>query len=136
MAGEILIRKLSLSGWTFDTDWTDPANTPPDNARRLRFTSPTVQFALVGKDGTGGAALDVDVGTLTVDAWLGVEVGTQVRREASLVEATGSELSSRIRIISTDVIPGTIGRLNIKNLTNVGALPALWIYLLHGARPL
>jgi hypothetical protein len=61
MAGEILIRRISLAGWTFDTDWT--------------------------------------------------------------------------KIISTDVTPGAYGRFNIVNLTNVGALPALWIYLISGARP-
>jgi hypothetical protein len=135
MAGEILIRKCSLAGWTFDTDWTDPANAPPDNARRLKFTRSTVQFALLGKDGTGDAALDVDVGTLTVNAWLGIQVGTQVRRGATIVEAIGSELKSRIHVVSRDVIPGTFGWLNIANLTNVGGLPALWIYLLGGARP-
>jgi hypothetical protein len=121
MASGLLIRRLNLTGWTFDAAWTDPANVPPMGARRLKFTMPTVQFALVGKDGTGGAALDVDVGTLTVNAWLGMKVGTQVRRGATIVEATGSELSSRIHIISNDAIPGTFGWLNIANLLAVGS---------------
>jgi len=135
MASETLIRRISLSGWTFDTDWTDPANPPPDSSPRLRFTNSTVQFALVGKDGLGDGAANVDVGTLTVDAWLGLETGGQMRRGATIAEATGEELSGRVHLVSNDAIPGTIGRLNIANLTNVGALPALWVYLLGGARP-
>lgn len=135
MASEIPIRRIILAGWAFDTDWTDPANPPPDNSPRLRFTSSTVQFALVGKDGLGDGAANVDVGMLTVDAWLGIETGGQMRRGASLAEATGKELSGRVHLVSNDAIPGTTGRLNIAKLNKVGGLPALWVYLLGGARP-
>jgi hypothetical protein len=135
MAAEILIRRISLAGWAFDTDWTNPANAPPDNARRLKFTSSTVLFAVVGKDGTGDAALDVDVGTLTIDAWLGLEVGGQVRRGGSIVETRASELNARILLKANDAVPGMFGYLNISSLTNVGALASLWVYILSGARP-
>jgi hypothetical protein len=135
MAAEILIRRISLAGWTFDTDWTDPANAPPSNAPRLKFTSSTVLFAVVGKDGTGDAALDVDVGTLTLDAWLGLEVGGQVRRGSSIVETRASELNARILLKANDAVPGMFGYLNISSLTNVGALASLWVYIISGARP-
>jgi hypothetical protein len=135
MAGEILIRRISLAGWTFDTDWTNPANSPPDNARRLKFTSTTVQLALVGKSGIEDAATQVDVGTLTVNAWLGMEVAGAIIRGQTIVETVSSELGTRIKIISTDVTPGAYGRFNIVNLTNIGGLPALWVYLISGARP-
>ena len=130
------IRRLDLSGgWVGDDDWTNPANVPPQTARRLKFTSSAVHFALVGKSGTSDAATNVDIGTLTVDAWLGLEIGSGVIRGQTIIEATGAELSTRIRIVSTDVTPGRYGWLNLATLTNVGALPALWVYIISGARP-
>ena len=94
-----------------------------------------MHFALVGKSGTSDAATNVDIGTLTVDAWLGLEIGSGVIRGQTIIEATGAELSTRIRIVSTDVTPGRYGWLNLATFTNVGALPALWVYLISGARP-
>jgi hypothetical protein len=135
MAGEILIRRISLAGWAFDTDWTDPANVRPDNVRRLKFASSTVLFALVGKASGADDALDVDIGTLTVDAWLGLEVGGQVRRGGSIIESRGSELNARILLKANDAVPGRYGYFNIASLTNVGALASLWVYILSGARP-
>lgn len=135
MASEILIRRQNLAGWTFDTDWTDPANPPPDNARRLKFTSSTVRIALVGKSDTTDAATNVDVGALTINGWLGIEIGSSIVRGQSIVETNAGELSAQVLIAFDDVVPGSTGWLNIANLTNVGGLAALWVYIVSGARP-
>lgn len=130
------IRRLDLStGWVGDTDWTDPGNPVPSSARRLKFTADKVQFSVVGKSGTEDSATDVDVGLLTVDAYLGLEIGGQIRRGLLVSEAMGSPQSGRIRLVSTDVVAGRFGYFNVAALANVGALPALWIYLISGARP-
>ncbi len=142
-----LVRRLALAGNFADDDWTNPANPVPDNARPFRVTSTSIQFELIGRDGTGDGALEVDVAGLTVDAWVGYEgelsdpsdpsAGKTIRRGLSIVEADANSLplSGRVRLIATDAESGGIGRLNL-NLTNVGALAAVHVKIVSGARPL
>ena len=132
-----------MAGDFADPDWTDPANPVPDTARAFKATSGKIQFEVIGRAGTGDDAIEVDVGGLTVDAWVGYEgsdrnpadpsAGKTIRRGLSVVEATGGTLSGRIRLVATDAEVGGRGRLNLI-LTNVGGLPAVHVRIISGAR--
>ena len=141
-----LMRLMALAGDYSDTDWTDPANTPPANARAFKSTRRSVLFELVGRASTNPDAAEVDLGALLVDAWLGYEsralrdptnpvLGKVIRRGQSIVEAspTSSALLGRIRLVATDVTPGTVCRLHLE-LTAVGALTAVEVVLVEGGR--
>jgi hypothetical protein len=140
-----LVRRLALAGDFADADWTNPANPVPDNARPFRVVAQQIQFEIVGRDGTGDGAIEVDVAGLTVDAWVGYEgelrdpsnpsAGKTIRRGLSIVEATASTISGRVRLLATDCELGGVGRLNLA-LTNVGALAAVHVRIVSGARPL
>lgn len=134
-----------LAGDFADDDWTNPANPVPDNARAFRVTSTKIQFEIIGRDGTGDGALEVDVAGLTVDAWVGYEgelrnpgdpsAGKTIRRGLSIVEANKAPLQGRVRLMATEAELGGTGRLNLA-LTNVGALAAVHVKIVSGARPL
>lgn len=130
------IRRINLGGgFTGDSDWTVPANTPPAAAKRLRATNTTMKFALVGKASTADDAANESLGTMTVDAWLGLEVGDGMARHASVSEAAGVVGKSQVVLVEADCIPGQVYRLNIAALASVSA-GALWVYILDGGVPL
>ncbi len=139
-----LMRLMGLSGDYADLDWTDPANTPPASARPFKSTSREVIFELVGRASTDNDAAEVDLGALEVDAWLGYESralrdptdpsqGKVIRRGLSSVEATMATIPGRVRMVASDVTPGTTCRLNL-TLTIVGALVGLEVVLVEGGR--
>lgn len=132
----MIVRRLALSGDYADTDWTDPAIAMPDNARRIKVTGDQLIFALRGKSEASDAGTDVDVGTLTVDAYLVSELGGTGRaRGETLVEVKGDVVLGKIKLVGNDLARGEIVRLHLA-LTNVGALAALDVQLLTGGRVL
>lgn len=132
----MLIRRIALSGDYADADWTDPANTPPDNLRRIKVLAPESVFAIEGKVDASEGAGPASVGTLTVDAWLGTLLPAGgIARGESVVEAKGSPLKGQVMLVASDLVPGTIAVLNLA-LTNVGALAAVDVRVLRGARVL
>ncbi len=141
----MLLRQLKLSGDYADTDWTNPANPAPDNARRFKVTSKKIVFEIEGRVGTDAQAAEQDVGGLEVDAWVGYEAGLRdpsdpslghvIRRGLSVVEAMNSPLPGRVRLLASDTQVGGTGRLNL-NLTSVGGLAAIHVRIVSGARPL
>ncbi len=131
-----LIFRGALSGDFSHADWTNPANPPPDSARPFRVTATSVVFDIIGKASTAEGAAEVDVGGLTIDAWIAYETGTGgFRRETSIVESSGQPLTTRIRLVSTEAVPGEVGRFHLA-LTNVGALTAVDVELVAGGRRL
>lgn len=130
------IRRINLGGgFVGDADWTNPANTPPAAAKRLRASSDTMKFALIGKASTADDAAIATLGSMTVDAWLGLEVGGGMARHASVSEAAGAVGKSQVVLVEADCIPGQVYRLNISALASVSA-GALWVYVLSGGVPL
>lgn len=140
-----LIRRLALTGDYADTDWTNPANPVPDNARPFKVVAGQILFEIIGRDSAGDGGNEVDVGAMLVDAWVGYEggdrepgnpsAGKTIRRGLSVVEAEGAARSGRIRLVATDARPGDVGRLNL-TLTGVVGLPAVHVRVVAGARPL
>ena len=136
------IRRLNLSTFTGDTDWTDPANAPPDSARRFKIVAADVMFEIVCLDGTAPTAEQVAPGSLEVDGWVGYEgpslpvaggdPAPTIRRGQSIVEAGAAALSTAIRFVASDADVGGVGRLN---LTFTGAGPAaVEVRVVSGAR--
>jgi hypothetical protein len=137
MASSTLIRRINLtSGFVRDQDWTDPANPIPDTVRPMWVLRPEVTFAFVGKDGTEVDAAGQDVGFLKINAWVATEVGGEIVRGLDIEERVSVSVSARISVTAQGLIPGSKAWLNIENLGEVGTLPALWVYILSGARPL
>lgn len=130
-----LLRRINLAdGFTGDADWTNPANTPPAAAGRLVATSSKILFGLIGKASTEDGAAGEDMGSMTFDAWIGLDVGGGVSRYTSVKEANGGvELAARVLTVEDDVEVGETYRLNIASLTNVGPA-SLWVYVISGAR--
>jgi hypothetical protein len=130
------IRRINLGGgFTGDSDWTIPSNAPPAAAKRLRATSNTMKFALVGRASTADGAAQASLGSMTVDAWLGLEVGGGMARHASVSEAAGEVGKAQVVLVEMDCIPGQVYRLNISALASVTAA-AVWVYVLSGGNPL
>lgn len=135
------MRRLNLSTFAGDADWTDPANSPPNSARRFKVVAAEVMFEIVALAGTAPDADQVAVGTLEVDGWVGYDgpglpLGGKtvptIRRGQSLVEAFGSTLSTAVRFKARNAEVGGVGRLN---LTFTGALPAaVEVRIVSGAR--
>lgn len=131
-----VIRRIDLSGgFIGDDDWTNPANAVPAAVRRLKATTTKMKFALLGKASTLDDAAGDDIGSMTFNAFLGLELDGQIVRGSSVAEVGGSELSTRVIFLEEDVEPGQVYVLNLANLTAVGAA-ALWVYLVSGANPL
>ena len=131
----MLLRRISLAGDYTDTDWTDPANSPP-TIGVAKATATKMTFALVGKASASDDAAVVDVGALLVDSYLATELGSgAIVRGKSIVEVEGVPISGRILLVATDVVIGLQVRLHL-TLTNVAALPALDVELLDGGRVL
>ena len=139
------IRRLALSGDFADLDWTNLANPVPQNARRFKVTDARLLFDIVGRASTDTNAIEVDVGAMVVDAWIGYEglprdpadpTGPKViRRGQSVVEATSGTLSTRIRLEATGTEIGSTAVMNMI-LTGVAGLTAVDVELVAGARPL
>jgi hypothetical protein len=139
-----LLERLDVSGGaTFtDSDWTDPANDPPGYARPFVATSDEVVFAIIGKADTSEAAVDADVGAMTVDAWVGWERPEvlrasgrpAIRRGLSVVEASTTPLLTRIAFRATDANKGDVGHLHL-DLASI-TVPAIDVVIISGGRPL
>ena len=134
----MLLRKIVTAGPAFtDTDWLDPALSPPipDNARRFRILDTEMRFALRGRaDSTPGAA-DVDLGAMTVDAYVLIELRDGgLTRGKTIIEVELSPLDSQIYMRSTGLPRGLVGRLHL-DLAVVSA-PVIDVLLLDGGRPL
>lgn len=139
------IRRLALSGDFADLDWTDPANPVPQGSRRFKVTGTKVLFDIIGRASTDTNAVEADVGPMVVDAWVGYlglprdpsdPIGPRVvRRGQSVVEATSSTLTTRIRLESVGTEIGSMAVMNMI-LTGVGGLTAVDVEIVAGARPL
>jgi len=135
MASSTLIRRINLTtGFVRDQNWTDPANPIPDTVRPMRILRPEVSFAFVGKAGTQVDAAGQDVGSLAINAWVATEIDGAIVRGLDIEERVSVSLSARISVTAQGLTPGSTAWLNIENLANVGVLPALWVYILSGAR--
>jgi len=132
----MIVRQLVISPGPFaDTDWLDPAIMPPDSARRFRITGDRLQFALRGRASTAPDAAIVSLGTMTVDAYVAVELdGGGRSRDKTVVEIEGSTLPGQVLLQSDLHSRGRIGRLHL-TLTDVSA-PVVEALLLAGGRPL
>lgn len=130
------VRQLVLAPGPYaDTDWLDPAVTPPDNARRFRIIADQLQFALRGRASTAPDAAIVSLGVMTVDAYVAIELpGGGVSRGKSVAEVEGSALAGQILLESSIASLGCIGRLHL-TLTDVSA-PVVEALLVSGGRPL
>jgi len=129
----MLLRQLSLSAGPFaDTDWLDPAITPPDNARRFKATDTELKFALRGRATPAPDAALVSLGVMTVDAYVLIELpGGGTARGKSVAEVEGAALPGQVMLVST-LAAGTIGRVHL-TLTAVSA-PVVELLLLSGGR--
>jgi len=132
----MIVRALSIAPGPFaDTDWTDPAVIPPDNAKRFRILSDDMRFAVRGRASLDPAAAFVPLGVMTVDAYVLIELhGGGVSRGKTIVEVEGAALSSQIFLRSSGLPRGLAGRLHLV-LADVSA-PALDVVILDGGRPL
>lgn len=131
-------RRINLSTWSGDDDWTDPATTDPPASERLFITEATIVIAVAGRSSLEDDATAVDVGDLLIDAWVGVQFGQGVllgmSRDRSIVEITGAKSSARVRIVSQYAPQGGFAWLNLPSIANPGSVPALWCYVIRGAR--
>lgn len=132
----MVIRKLVLAPGVFvDTDWMDPAVVPPDTARRFVATGGDLQFALRGRASSADNAAAVDLGAMTVDAYVLRELpDVGVTRGKSVAEVEGGPLAGEIALVSSDVPRGSFCRLHL-DLAAVTA-PVIEVVLLAGARML
>jgi hypothetical protein len=136
MPDEQIVRRISTaSGFVGDADWTNPANSRPDAARLIEAVATEIHFIIEGRASNEPDAALVDVGGLTVDAWLAFEVAGGVRRHVSIVEAAGSELSGRVKLVASDVAIGDRVALNLVSFT-APAAPAHWVRVVSGGRVL
>jgi len=126
------VRQLVLSPGAYaDTDWLDPAITPPSNARRFKVLG-DLKFALRGRATTAPDAALASLGVMTVDAYVLVELpGGGSARGKTVVEVELVPLASQIILVSS-VIPGRISRLHL-TLATVSA-PVIEVLLLEGGR--
>jgi hypothetical protein len=136
MPDEQIVRRISTaSGFTGDADWTNPANQRPDAARLIEAVATEIHFTIEGRASNEPDASLVDVGALTVDAWLAFEVAGGIRRHVSIVEVAGAELSGRVKLVATDVTIGDRVALNLVSFTAPTA-PAHWVRVVSGGRVL
>ena len=107
----MLLRRLALSGDYNDTDWTDPANSPPTPGV-AKATATEMTFAIIGKASAAGDAAIADVGTLMVDAFLAIELPSgAIVRGSSIVEVKGEPSSGRVMLVA-DRPPSGIDRID------------------------
>lgn len=131
-----IVRQIVISPGPYaDTNWLDPAVTPPDNARRFRLVGEQLQFALRGRASEAPDAAIVSLGTMTVDAFVALETpGGGVSRDKSVLETEGSSLPGQVLLQSRVYSRGAVGRLHL-TLTDVSA-PVVEALLLTGGRQL
>ena len=133
----MVIRKLVLAGDYSDTDWTDPAIAPPDNARRFRILSRDMTFAVRGRSSSAPDAPAVSLGGMTIDAYVLIEIDDKVggpTRGKSVAEVEGGPLDATIFLRSSGLPTGRVGRVHV-DLVGVTA-PVVEVVLLDGGRPL
>jgi hypothetical protein len=120
--GAMLVRRLAPTGDYTDTDWTNPATPPPDNARAIKLVDSTLEVALQGKASDADDAAVVDVGGLLVDAYLVTKVGEGFVRGPSIGDLIndGDPVSGKMLLRFPDVARGTTVYLHLA-LTGVQA---------------
>lgn len=131
----MLIRRLALSGDYADTDWTDPAVTPPENAGRFKALSGVAKFALRGRASSAPDAAIVSLGAMTVDAYALTDLpGGGSARGKSVVEVEGTTIKGTIILVAADLTVGSTVRIHL-SLVTVSA-PVVELLLLGGGRVL